>query len=1493
MAIGAHELLLIVRAQNQASGLLGRISRDFRRLQNMRDLDMRRSQIVNQLARNSLAQQAQQAKIQSIMSANGKIRLQHEQNINRLTIQGVNIENRMAALGIRRTAIDRARSNLEVQRLRMERQELTIESQLEKVESRRLALNNQLRGVGVQMLRNQAAQAKNDLLKGSTGLGLRAQVIERQLAQQKALSSYMSAVSKGGAVKGSPQDLRLQATTLRTQQAQAALAELTGNTNILKASMAGLQERIVMNQKAFDDLVFVEKDLAAQSAILEERQVSLEHQLANLGFRTAAVTATEKELKAALVVNTLEIQKQDAVWAEHITAVRAAQGQIHILTEQEKMLRASLLETDAAMAAQRPEQMATLARGVSHIGRVLQLTGLVGVAAFGAMGVAAAHFNTEAVRAATQTGDINSTADTVVKNSKKIQDAVTSEMMSIPASSQDLTNSLYYIYSTLNTTLGQGTKLLKVFGDAWVAGGMVGNVEDVSTALVTLANNWGITADQMGAFRKLANSTLATVRFGGLTLEQYTQTMNQLAPAFHGANQSVEQMNASIAFLTRLLPSSHVAAAGIARMMQQLQRLAAHPAAGFEGMAKAITDSTGNLKPLDKVLAIIIKMRPEIVSSGVALQNFWRDATGNTGTIQAQRAFQAFVKQFGLYQDILKQTSGDQKELNRALAAFRETAGFKWKLFTTQMHAFALEIGVYVLPMLLQLAAPLQKLAQWFNGLSDAQKKNYGHWAALIAAGVLVTGVVLSIAGAVTAAIIGFRTMGGVLGPILGLTGRQSGILGSKIGLLITGFILINHLTHSWGKTLAWLFNIMAALTLRKMITSIGILDASIISTTGATITLRNAMIGLQAATLGEIAVIVFLAYELSKLLDKIPLVRKAGEALGHALYKMMHPDEHDTQVTVKNLQTIREEIRKTKAEAEKRADKPWWQKIFNFDSHDPILRAIGNVTGMNQKNIFTPSHDIFQQDIKQMTAIFTAWKINHVKYTKKQKEDILLEAFPELDIHALRILMKAAARQVMVDKSMWTEKSRLANFGEVPVTIATPRFTDQEMIAAARKAAKLYKAEQDAANQPDPKKYIAAWRAYNNFVKNTTKDLTKPQIKMWDDLLNFMENLPAPTKPLAFIVEMDKQVNKLHDAAMKSNGDIPKWQKYAAALKLLQKIATPQQLSLADEIVASLKNATNGATRATPAMVNAALAIERVQKAAEASPRTSALWDQLDKLSKAFSKMGTPEQQSNAQTIAQAINAITSSATRATPAMVQAALAIERIQKAAELDPTKSSLWDQLDKASKAFAKMGTPEQQSNAQMIAQAILAAGQNAQYSTPYILSLAKAVERLKTAAALDPTNLAKQMAAAKAEANLQAKGTPDQLGAISTVLGATPIVSQATINKLTFQKDALAKIANVAPKSRVVALWTQYYAIVDKLGVLARGHQQEIADALSAIAGTGSSISLQAAIRLQKEIQHLQDVANKTPTTANWMKYFNAVKKLAASASQEFKINPHR
>jgi TP901 family phage tail tape measure protein len=1104
MAIGAHELLLIVRAQNQASALLGRVGRDFRRLQAMKSLDIQRSRQVNQLARNALQQQAQMAKIQSVMSENGKIRIRHEIAISRNLLHQQNIENRISNLEIRRTAIARAGSNLEIQRLRLQRQQLGVESKLAAIEAKRIALNNQLGVIGTRMMRNQLQQQAISE-RGSRGLGLQAQLLERELALRKATSAYMKAVRDpaGGPVGGTAVDTRKRIAELRVAQTKAAMSELAGQQKILQSTMQTLRGTVVENQQAFDRLALAERDLASETRILKERERGLQIQLQNLDARTAAVAATEAELNSQLAITRTELKAVNAAWVEQAAAVRAAEASLAGYIAEEQILNAQLAETNALIAAQGAERMGTLARTVSHVGRVLTATGLIGTAAFAAMGIAAAHFNTQAVNVATQTGNINQSAQAVVANAEKIQHAVLDTMQTIPASSTELNDALYNIYSSMQVTFGGGAKLLKLFGEVWVAGGMRGSIEDVSNALITLANNWEISGDDMQGFQKLSASTLATVRFGRLTVEQYTQTMNQLAPAFHGAHQSIEQMNGSLAFLSRLLPSTGVTAAGIARMMEQLQRFAAAPKGGFENLAKEIQDSSGNLKPLDQVLEILIKRMPQLAKSGVTLTNFFKTVSGNQGTIQARRALQGFILQFPEYRRILKATSGDQNEFKRSLKAMQDSPGVKWATFMSQMHALALELGTAVIPMLLEATRPLKALAHWFNELSDEQKKNYGHWAALVAIGTLVAGVVATVAGGLALFIMSMRTLASVLGkgkgigPELRIIGQEAGFINTKFALISASLIILIPLlkvfgvdagkaatnTHNLRIELKLLEFFLTALSVKWGLTKLGFFASNLrLAASGA------ALLRLRLLRLGAIGIVTVGV----NLLINGNRYNKNDQWNWKGIKEALNPLNFGRDI---------------QAALGGKDARPGMQPVAAATLPKKTQKLISN----NIKTMFINANAQVGTGTKSIEN-----KVREMYKNLGEKDKPLLDKWIAQGKHAAQ---------------EWNKTIHNLGSGiEVPrkdLFKSLQPMSNAEFLASIRQA---YKLKQVLDKAPNLEAAKVAWVNYTKFIARITKDFTKEQKKEFDDLFGMMDQFgtESATHTQAQITAMVAHINKL-----------------------------------------------------------------------------------------------------------------------------------------------------------------------------------------------------------------------------------------------------------------------------------------------------------------------------------------------------------------------------
>ncbi|HEY1248259.1 MAG TPA: phage tail tape measure protein [Nitrososphaera sp.] len=1132
MAIGAHELLLIVRGQNQASAMLGRVGRDIRRLQAQSSLQMQRAQIANRLARNQMQQMQQLVRMEEVLASDGRVRLQHNQAVARNQLQQLNIQNRIQNLEIRRAAVDRARISIEVQRLRLLKQEAGLEAKLAAIEEKRQGILASGRKFNVQMMRNAgAAEALN-----VRNLNLQAQLLERQLALRKANRAYekeyMGAVAAGGPdptgrIAGSPAAIRKQIADLRVQATQAALAGIPGQQKLLREQSLVIQDQVAAAARSLETLKIAEADVAREATILAERHAMLDASMRGVAARGQAATLTERELNEQLKITELQVAINTARWEQQKTAVTQAAAAYGVLIDEEKVLNAQLAETNAQLALMSSERLATLGRTVSHVGRILQATGLIGAAALGAMAVSAAHFNVEAVRAATQVGAIGSNAGTVVANAGRIEKAITGIMQVVPGTSQDLTDSLYNIYSSIDSTFGQGTKLLKLFGQVWVAGGMVGNINEVADALITLGNNWNISAGDMASWNKLAASTLATVRFGRLSVEQYTTTMNQLAPAFRGAGQSIEQMNGALAFLTRLLPSQRVTAAGIARMMELIGRFAARPKTGFEDLAKQIQDAKGNLLPLDRVLDIFIKRFPKLLTSGVFRENFFKMITGLEGTVQARRAFKGFIQQFDLYRSILAKTTGDQKEFTRSLKAFQQTPGYKWQLFLSQMHALGLELGAVVLPLLLKAITPLQNLAKWWNNLSETQRRNYGQWLAFVAVGTLVVGTISSVAGGLTSLFVSLSrfikpateaaSATKALGSEAGFANTRLVRIFGTVGLLIAAFPILQHVTHDTAKTIEILATGLSVMVAARTVTGLR-------NVNGGLITMKGAMGGLRTATLLEIIAIGQLSSEVEKLIRKIPGWDKAFKALG--------------------------------------------AKIADITGHGPK-----NVSATQLSN----EAELFRN---QMHIVANAVQASFAQGLRPDTIRSLMYAhFPFMDPDRIHDFTEKAIAAYLAEQKAWRQAMKATGYaareGVVPAgstaNITKAMYT---MKMFSRDLTKAYQLQQNLQKAPNLAAAEVAWLKYSKFVAAVTKHMTTDQKKMWDDLLSMMGQFGADAKKVSDTQALGilRNIDRLTRIAQKAP-TIANWDAVIAAQKNADKVLTQDQQNMGQNIIQSEKS--------------------------------------------------------------------------------------------------------------------------------------------------------------------------------------------------------------------------------------------------------------------------------------------------------------------------------
>ena len=291
--------------------------------------------------------------------------------------------------------------------------------------------------------------------------------------------------------------------------------------------------------------------------------------------------------------------------------------------------------------------------------------GGIGVASLGFMAVSAAHLQTSLNLAGTQ---MTNTARGVGTRSQGLFRIVLSQMKQFPAAAQDMSKSLYDIFSgTQVHTLSQGAALLKnsTLNQAAVAGQT--DLNTATQAGITILNNYGHSVKDMPG---LMNKMFAAVRFGRTDFTQFATALGQIVPAFHATHQTAQTMLSTFAFLTRLFPSTAQASVSASRAIELLgnQKM-------IEGLKKVhvhITNARGELLQFPTVIDRILKKFPGLATGAMNIQTFIHQMTGTVGYVQARRGLQQAFAHADLMHTMFSQVAKDRTSfLSRTLRCQR------------------------------------------------------------------------------------------------------------------------------------------------------------------------------------------------------------------------------------------------------------------------------------------------------------------------------------------------------------------------------------------------------------------------------------------------------------------------------------------------------------------------------------------------------------------------------------------------------------------------------------------------------------------------------------------------------------------------------------------------------------------------------------------------------------------------------------------------------
>lgn len=507
----------------------------------------------------------------------------------------------------------------------------------------------------------------------------------------------------------------------------------------------------------------------------------------------------------------------NASFREAAAATRDQRKELRLLGRQAH--QTALEQRQVALAARQlgAERVATLGRSASHVGRVAQLGGLVGTAAFAGAASQAADFDTLVRQAATQARGLGQSFATVGPIADKIRNRILAMMQAFPQSADEMAASAYDIFSSVNlidratgkTDLGKGFKLMNTAARVAVAGNE--DLETATNALITVVNNFGGAGNNLN---KRLDTMFNIIRFGRMRLSDFNDMMNKIAPAAKAAGASLEDVGGAMAVLTEKIPSQTQVATQLSRLLQ----IFSHPdfIKGMEALHHPITIGEGadkRLKAPVEIIRTLIEAFPEIKKGGVETQNLIRTITragrlartgrpgeGIQGTIYASRGLTQLARSFGELDERQKQIINNAGEYDRAYKAMMQSQGVQWRIFTNQVRAAVLIIGKEAIPVFAKVGTWLQKAIDWWKSLSKETQGSIVRWAAWISIGSLVGGILLSIVGSIVSLFANLRlltirmgeaeggamTLGARLAPLVGLMSALAGIgivaLAIKVG---------------------------------------------------------------------------------------------------------------------------------------------------------------------------------------------------------------------------------------------------------------------------------------------------------------------------------------------------------------------------------------------------------------------------------------------------------------------------------------------------------------------------------------------------------------------------------------------------------------------------------------------------------------------------------------------------------------------------------------
>lgn len=846
----------------------------------------------------------------------------------------------------------------------------------------------------------------------------------------------------------------------------------------------------------------------------------------------------EMDLAAAYAANSLAKQ-QDRNQAASLRKI--AQARIGIQT-MNNALDANQYRIDRLnMALQQVpfERLEAGARTATHFGMALATVGAIGTGSLAVAANGAAQFSKQVTLAATQARPLNASFAETAKIAKGLSNVIIDQMQRFPATSQEMADSLYEIFSGTNIqNIDEGSKVLELFNKMAVAGSA--DLGTMTDAGITLLNNFVTPGgDRIAKLTKIADHFFSTVRYGRFSAEQFANSLSTVIPIAEAAGLQFEDITNAMAALTRQSGGrvTQRDATGLARLIELLARKDVQDGLRQVGEGIAVERPGGGLRPLRDIIRDIndvAKLKPgaDTLNFFDRMSQLGTGGRGNQGTIQARRVFNFLIQNMEEYDNVANKVNRTQGEFQKSFEAMSRTPGIEWDVTINQLRALVILIGREAIPVFTQLAFPLVQILHWFNELDPATRKWISTAIAFTAVGSLILGSVVALGGGLTILLITLvklsrsfsvmerlgATAATVARSTKGLSGqtgflqlRLLGVLGivvsavplfarfhSEILEITTGARGLEGVLKAVGIVLTAM---TVSFALRRVTALAGAFMAA-----ARTAKAAGSSIGILLTLLRRLPSVVAISIVISVFMNQDRIQDVWDDVMG----KIGLGQEKIN--SVKDMIKNRTEIIGT----------------FGQEKFREMYERMLSARGLNPKKIMRQSATEAMQAIGDIPFLdFLENRAN----AQQAKAANLLNKLYSMD-----------PRTVRRDRQKWADAG----------------FSDTEFMDQLRKVDRLRQAFEDAPN-------IATWRAYHKALDALTAKSDEEQKKMINDLLGNLDKITEKMLAPAVFASRFAELERLRKAA--ENSTDPKViEEYYKAQEQLSRNASNSQMRAAEE---------------------------------------------------------------------------------------------------------------------------------------------------------------------------------------------------------------------------------------------------------------------------------------------------------------------------------------